>query len=142
MQDSVTFTFTILLIICHLYSAGQFNEDFSDNDLLTNPQWIGNLDKFIIEEDKLRSNSTITSDEFYISTPSQFVLETEWQISLDLDLKTSSANYIDIFLASDSANPSKAKQAYFIRIGDTKDDISMYQIINIFTLLKQQISSN
>lgn len=133
MQDSVTFTFTTLLIICHLYSAGQFNEDFSDNDLLTNPQWIGNLDKFIIEEDKLRSNSTITSDEFYISTPSQFVLETEWQISLDIDFKTSSANYIDIFLASDSANPSKAKQAYFIWIGDTKDDISMYQIINGIT---------
>jgi len=72
MQDSVTFTFTILLIICHLYSEGQFNEDFSDNDLLTNPQWIGNLDKFIIEEDKLRSNSTITSDEFYIITPSGY----------------------------------------------------------------------
>jgi hypothetical protein len=106
------FTFTVLLIIFHLNSAGQFNEDFSDNDLLTNPQWIGNLDKFIIEEGKLRSNITTTSDEFYISTPSQSVLETEWQISLDLDFKTSSANYIDIFLASDSANPSKAKQAF------------------------------
>ena len=104
MQDSVTFifTFTVLLIICHLDSAGQFNENFSDNDLLTNPQWIGNLDKFIIEEGKLRSNSTTTSDEFYISTPSQSVLETEWQISLDLATK----------------------------------------ILNIFTLLKQQISSN
>ena len=34
------FTFTILLIIFHLDSAGQFNEDFSDNDLLTNPQWL------------------------------------------------------------------------------------------------------
>ncbi len=84
------FTFTVLLIIFHLNSAGQFNEDFSDNDLLTNPQWIGNLDKFIIEEGKLRSNITTTSDE------DQSVLETEWQISLDLDFKTSSANYIDI----------------------------------------------
>ena len=90
--------------------------------MLTNPQWIGNLDKFIIEEDKLRSSSTITSDEFYISTPSQFVLETKLQISIDIDFKTSSANYIDIFLASDSANPSKAKQAYFIRIGQIKFD--------------------
>ena len=132
MQDSFTFifTFTILLIICHLDSAGQFNEDFSDNDLSNNPQWTGNIDKFVIEDGKLRSNSTTTFDEFYISTPSQSVLETEWQISLDLDFKTSSANYIDIFLASDSSNPSKASQAYFIRIGDTKDDISMYQIIN------------
>ena len=132
VQDNIPLIlfFTTLFIVFHQDSSGQFNEDFSDNNLHTNPKWSGDIDKFIIEDGKLRSNSLIPSDEFFISTASNSVLETEWQISLDLDFKTSSANYIDLFLASDSANPSKANHAYFIRIGNTKDDISMYQILD------------
>lgn len=56
--------FTTLLIVFHQDSSGQFNEDFSDNNLHTNPKWSGDIDKFIIEDGKLRSNSLIPSDEF------------------------------------------------------------------------------
>ena len=123
----------IALILSYNYSYGQFNENFSDNELLINPKWVGDINKFNIVDGKLHSNSSITYDEFYISTKSKRVLETEWQISMDLDFKTSSANYIDIFLASDSSNPSKASQAYFVRIGDTKDDVSLYRIFDGLT---------
>jgi hypothetical protein len=123
----------IALILSYNYSYGQFNENFSDNELLINPKWVGDINKFNIEDGKLHSNSSVTYDEFYISTKSKRVLETEWKISMDLDFKTSSANYIDIFLASDSSNPSKASQAYFVRIGDTKDDVSLYRIFDGLT---------
>ena len=123
----------IALILSYNYSYGQFNENFSDNELLINPKWVGDINKFNIVDGKLHSNSSVTYDEFYISTKSKRVLETEWQISMDLDFKTSSANYIDIFLASDSSNPSKASQAYFVRIGDTKDDVSLYRIFDGLT---------
>ena len=104
----------ITLILSYNYSVGQFNENFSDNELLTNPEWTGDINKFNIVDGKLYSNSNVTYDEFYISAKSKKVLETEWKISLNCDFKTSSANYIDIFLASDSINPSKANHAYFI----------------------------
>ena len=123
----------IALILSYNYSYGQFNENFSDNELLINPKWVGDINKFNIEDGKLHSNSSVTYDEFYISTKSKRVLETEWKISMDLDFKTSSGNYIDIFLASDSSNPSKASQAYFVRIGDTKDDVSLYRIFDGLT---------
>ena len=122
-----------MLILSYFNSFGQFNEDFSDNDLLINPQWIGDVTKFNTIDSKLHSNSNITSDQFYISTKNKSVLESEWKISLNCDFKTSSANYIDIFLASDSVDPSKANHAYFIRVGDTKDDISMYRIYDGLT---------
>jgi hypothetical protein len=94
VQDNIPLIlfFTSLFIVFHQDSSGQFNEDFSDNNLYTNPKWSGDIDKFIIEDGKLLSNSLIPSDKFYISTASNTVLETEWQISLDLDFKTSSAN--------------------------------------------------
>ena len=123
----------ITLILSYNYSVGQFNDNFSDNELLTNPEWTGDINKFNIIDGKLYSNSNVTYDEFYISTKSKKVLETEWKISLNCDFKTSSANYIDILLASDSINPSKANHAYFIRIGDTKDDVSMYRIFDGLT---------
>ena len=86
-----------MLILSYFNSFGQFNEDFSDNDLLINPQWIGDVTKFNTIDSKLHSNSNITSDQFYISTKNKSVLESEWKISLNCDFKTSSANYIDIF---------------------------------------------
>ena len=122
VQDNIPLIlfFTTLLIVFHQDSSGQFNEDFSDNNLHTNPKWSGDIDKFIIEDGKLRSNSLIPSDEFYISTASNSVLEAEWQISLDLDFKTSSANYIDLFLASDSAIPPKPIMLILFELGIQK----------------------
>lgn len=66
VQDNIPLIlfFTTLLIVFHQDSSGQFNEDFSDNNLHTNPKWSGDIDKFIIEDGKLRSNSLIPSDEF------------------------------------------------------------------------------
>ena len=132
-MKSLLYSAISILILSYFNSFGQFNEDFSDNDLLINPQWIGDVTKFNTIDGKLHSNSNITSDQFYISTKNKSVLETEWKISLNCDFKTSSANYIDIFLASDSVNPSKANHAYFIRVGDTKDDISMYRLYDGLT---------
>ena len=64
VQDNIPliFFFTTLFIVFHQDSSGQFNEDFSDNNLHTNPKWSGDIDKFIIEDCKLRSNSLIPSD--------------------------------------------------------------------------------
>lgn len=64
VQDNIPLIlfFTTLFIVFHQDSSGQFNEDFSDNNLHTNPKWSGDIDKFIIEDGKLRSNSLIPSD--------------------------------------------------------------------------------
>lgn len=52
VQDNIPLIlfFTTLLIVFHQDSSGQFNEDFSDNNLHTNPKWSGDIDKFIIED--------------------------------------------------------------------------------------------
>ena len=50
VQDNIPLIlfFTTLFIVFHQDSSGQFNEDFSDNNLHTNPKWSGDIDKFII----------------------------------------------------------------------------------------------
>lgn len=117
----------ILFSLCPISSFGQLSEHFSDGNLSKNPTWQGDVEKFIVTNNYLISNSETTNDIFYISTPSYALEKTQWNIKLSIDFKTSSANYIDIFLASDSSNTAKATQTYFIRLGGTKDEISLYK---------------
>src|SRR5690606_34249029 len=51
-----------------------------------------------------------------------------WEFFVNLQFQTSSANYVDVYLTSDSAllNHS-ANNAYFVRIGNTKDEICLYK---------------
>ena len=105
-------------------------EDFSDGDLSQNPTWVGDTNKFTITNQTLQSTSIIPSDVFYCSTPMAIVGDAEWEFWINLQLSTSSANYVDVFLVSDSVDLTKAKNGFFVRIGNTKDEVSLYKLDN------------
>jgi hypothetical protein len=42
-------------------------------------------------------------------------------------LNTSSLNYVDIVVISDSSDLTRMKNGYFIRLGGTTDEISLYR---------------
>ena len=122
----------LLYFICTLLlinvAQGQLNDDFSDGDFTTNPAWSGNTDKFTIDNGQLRSNSSISNDIFYLSTPNTMCTDVEWQFTVHMKLNTSSANYTDFILMTDNANPTIANFGYFIRVGNTKDEIALYRM--------------
>jgi len=103
----------LLYFICTLLlmnvAQGQLNDDFSDGDFTTNPTWSGNPDKFTIDNGQLRSNSSISNDIFYLSTPNTMCTDVEWRFTVHMKLNTSSANYTDFILMTDNANPNNCK---------------------------------
>ncbi|NQV75053.1 MAG: lamin tail domain-containing protein, partial [Bacteroidetes bacterium] len=123
----------ILIIVLLLYSnsvLAQLNDDFSDGDFLLNPIWsAGNSGSdFIILNNRLRSNSSMASGNFYISTPNTLALNTKWEFWINLQFNTSGANFVDIYLTSDKADlKSSLINGYFIRIGNTDDEICLYK---------------
>lgn len=119
-----------ILLFLHLFSFGQLVDDFEDGSFLTTPIWGGDISKFVIEKGSLKSNSTIVSDQFYLSTKNSSIVLEEWQINVNMRFSTSSANYTDIFLISDSEDLTQVSNGYFVRIGNTKDEISLYKIEN------------
>ncbi|MEY2923657.1 MAG: hypothetical protein RLZZ337_197 [Bacteroidota bacterium] len=123
------------LIVFSLSAQAQLSEDFSDGDFTTNPMWNGDVSKFAIENGKLRSNSAVANDIFYLSTPNSTAINCEWRFLINMQFATSSANYVDVVLVSDNANPSLAQNGYFLRIGNTKDEIALYKISNGSPLL-------
>jgi hypothetical protein len=120
----------ILHFVFLISSYGQLTEDFSDGNILANPIWSGDTSKFTVANQILQSNSRVVSDVFYISTPNQITGDAQWDFWINLQFSTSSANYTDVFLASDSQNLTKTQNGLFVRIGNTKDEVSVYELRN------------
>mgnify|MGYP005849458711 CR=1 FL=1 len=124
--------FLLNLLFLHLISTAQLSDNFDDNDFTNNPTWSGNDTVFTIAtvsgNNMLRSNSQTPSNTFYLSTPSTLVNDCQWEFFVNLQFNTSSTNFVDIYLVSNSADLKAASfNGYFVRIGNTADEISLYR---------------
>ncbi len=124
---------TLLIILCLLSGHcgyAQIVDNFDDSDLTTAPLWEGQPNSFLTIQKQLRSNSNTLNASFYISTSTQQQKLEEWRLDARLLFNTSSLNYVDFVLMSDSLNLLKMKNGYFARMGGTTDDVSFYKIKN------------
>lgn len=127
---------TLVLIFITISSNAQFIENFDDGSFLTNPQWLGDTSKFKVVGGKLQSKSNILNDKFYLSTVSKSLENTQWEFLINLQFNTSSTNYVDVFLTSDSANLLGNNSGYLVRIGTSSDNISLHKKVGtIYTSL-------
>lgn len=110
-------------------AKAQFSDNFNDGDFTYNPAWQSSSSDFIINANgQLQSNNTIPSSTFFITTDNSSVQKSEWEFWARFDFNTSSANYADVWLASEEQNPTGTSNAgYFVRIGSTDDDICLYK---------------
>jgi hypothetical protein len=112
--------------------AAQVTDNFSDGDFTSNPIWTpDNLTNWTIDNNRLRSNSQTPSSTFYLTTPSAKTTNAQWEFYINLQFNTSSTNFVDVFLTSENENLVAAgNNGYFIRIGGTPDEISLYKTTN------------
>lgn len=121
-----------VIILTNQLLNAQFVDNFTDGDFSTSPTWTGDDSVFTIVNtggnNQLRSNKTIASSSFYVSTPSTQAVNAQWEFYVNLQFQTSSANYVDVYLTSDQANLlSGTISGYFVRIGGTTDEISLFK---------------
>lgn len=118
--------FALLLFPVSLYA--QWNDDFTDNDFTTNPAWSGNAADWTIVSGQLRSNGpAVTPTTIYLSTPSTAAMNTQWEFFVNPKCATSSGNYMIVTLMSDQADITGSYNGYYVMIGNTADDISLYR---------------
>jgi len=116
-------------IFCYFsLASAQFSDDFSDGDFTANPVWTGSPGLFTIDNFQLRSNSPGAS-VYYISTPSTQATESQWEFTFNLKFATSGSNYVRVFLMSDNTDLGLTQNGYFIQIGNTTDEISLYKVV-------------
>jgi len=115
------------ILVASLDCYGQFTDNFSDGDYNLNPAWTpDNPANWIVTSNRLRSNSTTLNSTFFISTASTQALNAQWEFYVNLQFNTSSANFVDAYLTSSTASMASAN-GYFVRIGGTPDEISLYK---------------
>ncbi|MDH3708404.1 MAG: lamin tail domain-containing protein, partial [Cyclobacteriaceae bacterium] len=121
------FFVTLLMGLCPLLSSAQIADDFSDNDLLLNPLWLGHVDSFLVSPQatlQLQAQSAGTS---YLSTLSAFVTPREWEMRVIMEFNPSANNFCKIFLSSDQPNLLEYLNGYYVMLGGTEDEISLYR---------------
>ncbi len=123
-------TLLAILLLLPLLSLGQLNESFSDGDFTQNPIWTGDASSLMVNAiGQLQSNGpAVTGTTIQLATPSQAAVGVVWEFWANLRLATSSGNYADVYLISDSENlKATTTSGYFVRIGGTADEVSLFR---------------
>jgi len=122
------------ILICFLtfFSISVFAQNWSDNfndgDYTSGSKiWSGETLLWQVNSNQIQSNGPAATDTLYLSTSSTNALDVEWEFYHRLAFNTSSNNYSNVWLISDSANVSHPNNSgYYVRFGSTNDDLKLY----------------
>lgn len=118
----------MLLLLNVQYVFSQFTDDFSDGDFTVNPVWSGDVGTFTAVANELNSQSAVAAT-YYLSTPSTLATNAQWDFFFNMKFSTSGANFVDVYLMSDVADVTSPNDGYFVRIGGTPDEVSLYKMV-------------
>lgn len=126
---------TILALCAPVWLSAQFYDDFLDNGIMLDSAWQGTCEKFCIKEIDATTNQLALNDSnaisgkntAYLSRASQAIIDAEWQISLKLGVELTANNYVRYYVVADTANLGGALNGYFVWIGNSGKEISLYR---------------
>lgn len=105
-------------LLLSLAAPAQITESFSDGDFTNTPTWSGDTPDYIVNTSfQLQLNGTI-ADTSYLSFPSPFIADAEWQFWIHLNFAPSDNNNARVYLVSDVANLKGPLNGYYVRLGE------------------------
>ena len=117
----------VVSILALTVSTAQFVQDFDTGDLSI---WTGDVNDFIINEDRELQLSAPEAGSSTLLTRIPFPDSVTWEFSVDLDFAPSGSNRLEIWLALDSNDPATAN-GYKFEIGETgSDDAIRFSMLN------------
>ncbi|PKP46597.1 MAG: hypothetical protein CVT95_06805 [Bacteroidetes bacterium HGW-Bacteroidetes-12] len=106
----------------------QFTDNFSDGNISNNPTWIGDTNNYIVNASfQMQLNAPAVADVMYTSTPSSSINNAVWEFFVQFNFNPSSTNQAKVYLVSDQANLKNSLNGYFVKIGNTADEVSLYR---------------
>ncbi|HET9503576.1 MAG TPA: lamin tail domain-containing protein [Hymenobacter sp.] len=119
----------LLSLLLPLALRAQLAETFADGDFTNNPAWTGDAGSFQVTSQQLQSNGpAVTGTQIQLSTPCQASTGTTWEFWANLRLATSASNLADVWLLASQADlKSPTTKGYFVRLGGTDDEVSLFR---------------
>ena len=122
MKPKCLFFLLFVTNLCH----AQLIETFSDGDFHKNPVWVGNVENFTVNNAFQLQSKASTASYSALFTASEAFADAVWQVWVKITYPTSASNYAVIYLTSDVVDVSGACNAYYVQIGNTNDEVSLY----------------
>jgi hypothetical protein len=119
--------FIILNIFITQQLFAQFTESFTDGEFISNPSWTGSDSKFGVTSNQLKLQAPAINDIAYLSTASEAINDASWEFYVRMDFNPSSSNFARIYLVSTSAMLGDPLNGYFVMVGNTSDEVSLYR---------------
>jgi hypothetical protein len=118
---------TFLLFVVSSISFAQFSDDFSDGDFTGSPVWSGMTANFEVDASgRLHLLAPAVDDTSYLSVATSNAVTT-WDFYLRMEFNPSSSNLTRVYIMSDNADLTSSLNGYFVMIGNTDDEISLYR---------------
>lgn len=119
----------LFLLWLPLLAQAQLVETFADGDFTQNPAWTGDAASFQVASQVLQSNGpAVTGTQLQLVTPCRASTGTTWEFWANLRLATSASNLADVWLLASQADlRSPATKGYFVRLGGTDDEVSLFR---------------
>lgn len=119
-----------LSLFVGLELQAQFTESFTDGELNNNPAWIYNSNDFEVFSGRLKTlNANGGSVKYGISSLYNAASDQRFEFTFQFQFNPSSQNYAEFYISADTT-AELARNGYFIRCGDLKDEISFYRLSN------------
>lgn len=111
----------MLILILPVVVKAQFSDDFSDGNFTSSPEWVGDVQKFGVQEGMLRLIDQ-EAGQAALATVSTLALEAQWEFWVRLAFTPTDNNHPRIYLISDTPELKGSLNGYFIQIGKTGGD--------------------
>ncbi len=106
---------------------GQIVDDFSDGEISNAPLWSGDVANFEVNNDgQLHLVASVAGTSQLVTNTGIFD-KVVWEFYVHMDFNPSSSNYLKVYMLSDQSDLSGSLNGYYLIIGDTEDEISLYK---------------
>jgi len=115
-------------MLIHTAVKAQISENFNFR-FFSNSAWSGDTASFFVNANaQLQTIDSAENKTFSIASENHLCVGVQWEAWIRLSFNPSSVNYVDFYLTSSlqQFNSNQAK-GYFVRIGNTQDEISLYR---------------
>ncbi|MVT06939.1 lamin tail domain-containing protein [Chitinophaga tropicalis] len=124
MRFSIVCAYLLLRVS---FSFSQFVERFDYQQIGPDFPWQGTDTAWQLNSGQLQSSLRRVNSSFYIATPLALTGSITWEWWIWLNFNTSSQNYVDVYLMADTSNLLSEVKGYYVRIGNTRDEICLYR---------------
>lgn len=123
------YKYFLLLIVFYPFALfSQFTDDFSDGNFTENPEWFGDTDNFIVNENlELQLYDEAQSGPSFLVTESRAIEDASWEFLVKFNFNPTSANYANVYLVSNNSNLSEPLNGYYVMLGNTNKHVSLYR---------------